>query len=50
MKAITLNYNSRSSGAKYQAKRDREGKISCNCRGWIYNRKCWHTTRIEEMK
>ena len=49
MTAKTINFKSRSSDNVYQTRRNKEGKITCNCKGWIYNRKCWHTTRVAEL-
>ena len=43
----TAIFISRSGNGKYKTIRESNGKIGCSCKGWIYNRKCWHSERAK---
>ena len=34
---------------KVNVRKDGSLWIGCNCPGWIYHRKCWHTARLAEL-
>ena len=40
--------SSRDLGKVYQVKRDANGKLSCDCPGWVYTRRCKHV--IDALK
>ena len=48
------SYPSKSSSNIYWVSKDEEGKLSCNCRGWIYHRGktrgCAHTRDYESQE
>ena len=47
---LRRRYKSRSSLKKfYQTIKDHDGNITCNCPGWIYHRKCWHTDKVYQL-
>lgn len=39
------SYESSSSpGTMYQVRCSPSGEVTCNCKGWIFHKKCWHLT------
>ena len=42
---IVGRYESSSrAGAFYEVRVSPAGETTCNCKGWIFHRKCWHLT------
>ena len=36
-------------GDGYQTLVYTDGSASCNCRGWIFNKKCWHIDEAQDL-
>lgn len=50
MTAKNIVYKSKSDGRRhYHCKRDRTGKVVCDCKGWIFRRQCWHSEKVLAM-
>lgn len=43
-------FESRSSESMHQVRLAKDGKIYCTCRGWIYNKRCWHLDEVEARR
>ena len=31
-------------GTFYEVRCNAAGEVTCNCKGWVFHRKCWHLT------
>jgi hypothetical protein len=50
-KVKTIKYKSRTDGRRwYKTQRLADGKLQCNCPGWIYHRHCWHIAKVADMR
>lgn len=49
---VYASYVSRSDGGvRHRVYQNDQGQVvTCSCKGWVYNRKCWHVEKARSNK